>query len=70
MKNYPKWIYHATLPPMIVESPAEHEAMGEEWGEVPVCAPDEPPPVVAEEAIAEETPEPAVVPAPRRKRRD
>lgn len=66
MKNYPKWIYHCHLPAVVVNNPEEHEAMGEEWSEVPVAPTDE---LVIDQPA--NTPAPAIATAaPRRKRRD
>lgn len=48
--EYPKWLYHATQAAVIVNDPAEQEALGEGWQESPVeapaqaAAPAEPPP--------------------------
>lgn len=34
--NYPKWLYHATEKPVVVQNAEEHEALGEGWHESPV----------------------------------
>jgi hypothetical protein len=34
--EYPKWLYHASEDPKIVNDPDEHEALGEGWRESPV----------------------------------
>lgn len=49
--QYPKWLYHATLPACIVATHEEREALGDEWAEHPdlVTAP-----AAAEDAGAEE----------------
>lgn len=35
--NYPKWIYHKTEAPKIVNSEAEHEQAGKGWEETPAA---------------------------------
>ena len=37
MQHYPKWIFHKTLPAMIVETKEEHDAQGPEWKETPAA---------------------------------
>lgn len=34
-ENYPKWIYHKTQLPVVVDDPDEHAAKGEGWAEAP-----------------------------------
>lgn len=55
---YPKWKYHRTLPPCIVDGPYAEGALGEGWADTPaffycLCRPGEscpncPPPAPAE----------------------
>lgn len=35
MNQYPKWLYHRTLPAVIVNNPDEHKALGDGWAESP-----------------------------------
>lgn len=35
--SYPKFLYHETEEPRIVNDPAEHEALGEGWEETPAA---------------------------------
>lgn len=44
--QYPKWLYHQTQPPVIVNNEEEHRDLGPEWSD----SPDSPP-------VAEEKPE-------------
>jgi hypothetical protein len=49
---YPKWMYHRTLPPVLVQDPDEQAALGDKWAVTPAaflepevepdCDPDEP----------------------------
>lgn len=32
---YPKWVYHKTESSKVVQSKEEHEAIGDDWSEVP-----------------------------------
>lgn len=41
MQNYPKWIFHKTLPAKIVETKEEHDAQGPEWKETPAAFSEE-----------------------------
>jgi hypothetical protein len=34
-KNYPKWKYHATKDPVVVQSKEEEKALGKGWTESP-----------------------------------
>ena len=34
-EEYPKWLYHRTEKPCIVQDPDEHAALGEGWAETP-----------------------------------
>ena len=36
MDQYPKWLYHRTNDPVIVNDPDEHLALGRGWEESPV----------------------------------
>lgn len=33
--NYPKWLYHRTESPVLVNNPDEQEALGKSWKESP-----------------------------------
>ena len=44
MEQYPKWIYHKTIPAKIVETKEDHDAQGPEWKETPF--------VISEEQVA------------------
>lgn len=35
--EYPKWLYHRTAAPVIVQDPEEHAALGEEWADTPAA---------------------------------
>lgn len=35
--EYPKWLYHRTEEPRIVEDPDEHAALGPDWAETPAA---------------------------------
>jgi hypothetical protein len=35
--NYPKWMYHATLPACVVQDPIEQEELGDDWAETPAA---------------------------------
>lgn len=35
--EYPKWLYHAELPAVVVETPDEHAALGEGWEDSPAA---------------------------------
>jgi hypothetical protein len=35
MNQYPKWLYHRTNPPVIVNNPDDHKALGDGWAESP-----------------------------------
>lgn len=35
MDEYPKWLYHRTHEPVIVNDPDEHNALGRGWAEEP-----------------------------------
>jgi hypothetical protein len=37
MKQYPKFLYHRELEPVVVADPIEHEALGEGWAESPAA---------------------------------
>jgi hypothetical protein len=34
---YPKWMYHRTLPPVLVQDPDEQAALGDEWAVTPAA---------------------------------
>lgn len=46
-QTYPRWAYHATEPPQIVDSDAEALALGPGWSPTPVTPPPAPPVVTA-----------------------
>ena len=35
--EYPKWKYHATEQPVVVESAEQEEALGKEWADSPAA---------------------------------
>jgi hypothetical protein len=55
--NYPKWVYHRTEAPRVVEDATEHLALGEGWAESPADleTPDVPPEKVARKKASKET---------------
>jgi len=63
MSGYPKWLYHASQAAQIVESAADHEALGPAWHEAPVAAREAGAEPGAETGAGAETPV-----APRRRR--
>jgi len=40
--HYPSWRYHRTLPPKIVQTPDEDQALGAEWSDSPAFPEPEP----------------------------
>jgi hypothetical protein len=49
--SYPKFLYHKSELPKIVESKEEHEALGNEWAEVPFESDESKPLVMHEEPV-------------------
>lgn len=41
-QNFPKYLYHASKPPVVVNDQTEADALGAGWVEAPVEAPAEP----------------------------
>lgn len=37
MQEFPKWMYHRTEPAVIIDDPAEQEALGPDWAEHPAA---------------------------------
>jgi hypothetical protein len=35
MQSYPKWLYHPTQAPRVVDDEAAHKALGSDWAESP-----------------------------------
>lgn len=38
-RGFPKWLYHETLPPILVKTQAQQDALGPAWFEQPVAPP-------------------------------
>ena len=45
-RKYPKWMYHPTQPPTLVDSAEIEETLGSEWVETPAALPTAPPTIV------------------------
>lgn len=35
MREFPKWLYHRSLDPVLVSSPDEESQLGKDWSETP-----------------------------------
>lgn len=66
--EYPKWLYHATLSPALVEDPEQEDALGEGWADTPAAFLQTEPSETTIE-VSETTPEP-VKPARTRGKKD
>jgi hypothetical protein len=42
--EYPKWLYHRTHAPKIVDDPEQHDALGDEWKDSPADLESDPEP--------------------------
>jgi hypothetical protein len=70
--NYPRWMFHRSLPMVIIYSEAEEAALGPEWSRTyrPGAPPFEtPPPIPPQSAWAHDGSGVAGDPPPRRRRR-
>jgi hypothetical protein len=65
---YPKWLYHETQPPVLVQDPEEHAALGEGWEETPAAFAGKPAEEPAQEQTEPGSNEPAAEPKKRGKK--
>jgi hypothetical protein len=57
-QEYPRYLYHRTEKPVIVDGPEEHDALGEGWETTPavfLALPEPPAPPAPPEPPADET---------------